>query len=145
MEDTPMRRPRVDDVVRLTQAIPELALNCGEVGIVRSTWFAPSVAYQMEFNLIGNGGGKPSAADDADLPAIQRQFGDGLSKPHYIIDARATHRGVLHESPLRQNLLVVASLYHAPNAMQAWAARMEQDPKNTGKCIGSHEFVECDD
>jgi len=49
-----MRRPRVDDVVRLTQAIPELALNCGEVGIVRSTWFAPSVAYEVEFHLIGN-------------------------------------------------------------------------------------------
>ena len=48
-----MRRPRVDDVVRLTQAIPELALNCGEVGIVRSTWFAPSVAYEVEFHLIG--------------------------------------------------------------------------------------------
>jgi len=49
-----MRRPRVDDVVRLTQDIPELALNRGELGVVRSTWFAPSVAYEVEFQLIGN-------------------------------------------------------------------------------------------
>ncbi len=49
-----MRRPCVDDVVRLTQDIPELALNRGELGVVRSTWFAPSVAYEVEFQLIGN-------------------------------------------------------------------------------------------
>jgi hypothetical protein len=33
--------------------IPELALNRGEVGIVRSTWFAPSVAYEVEFHQKG--------------------------------------------------------------------------------------------
>jgi hypothetical protein len=49
-----MRQPHVDDFVRLTQDIPELALNRGEVGVVRSTWFAPSVAYEVEFRQIGN-------------------------------------------------------------------------------------------
>jgi hypothetical protein len=44
-----MRMPHVDDTVRLTKDIPELALNRGELGIVRSTWFAPSVAYEVEF------------------------------------------------------------------------------------------------
>ena len=44
-----MRRPLVDDLVRLTQDIPELSLNRGELGVVRSTWFAPSVAYEVEF------------------------------------------------------------------------------------------------
>ena len=44
-----MRKPQVDDVVRLTQDIPELSLNCGEVGVVRSTWFAPATAYEVEF------------------------------------------------------------------------------------------------
>ena len=49
-----MRRPLVDDVVRLTQDIPELSLNRGQLGVVRSTWFAPSVAYEVEFHRIGN-------------------------------------------------------------------------------------------
>ena len=49
-----MRQPNVDDRVRLTQDIPELALNRGEIGVVRSTWFAPSVAYEVEFRSIGS-------------------------------------------------------------------------------------------
>jgi hypothetical protein len=52
MEDT-MRQPHVDDFVRLTQDIPELALCRGEVGVVRSTWFAPSLAYEVEFHPPG--------------------------------------------------------------------------------------------
>ncbi len=48
-----MRRPHVDDFVRLTQDIPELALQRGEVGVVRSTWFAPSMAYEVEFHPVG--------------------------------------------------------------------------------------------
>ena len=51
-----MRRPHVDDFVRLTQDIPELALQRGEVGVVRSTWFAPSMAYEVEFHPIGLNG-----------------------------------------------------------------------------------------
>ena len=49
-----MRQPHIDDYVRLTQDIPELALTKGEVGVVRSTWFAPSVAYEVEFHQIGH-------------------------------------------------------------------------------------------
>ena len=49
-----MRLPRVDDVVRLTEDIPELALARGEVGVVRSTWFAPTVVYEVEFHEIGH-------------------------------------------------------------------------------------------
>src|SRR2546423_10189235 len=48
-----MRQPHVDDFVRLTQDIPELSLHRGEVGVVRSTWFAPSMAYEVEFHPIG--------------------------------------------------------------------------------------------
>ena len=48
-----MRKPHVDDYVRLTQDIPELALHRGEIGVVRSTWFAPSIAYEVEFHPIG--------------------------------------------------------------------------------------------
>lgn len=49
-----MRRPHVDDRVRLTQDIPELSLIRGELGVVRSTWFAPSVAYEVEFRGTGS-------------------------------------------------------------------------------------------
>jgi hypothetical protein len=48
-----MRQPTVDCFVRLTQDIPELALTRGEIGVVRSTWFAPSVAYEVEFRQFG--------------------------------------------------------------------------------------------
>jgi hypothetical protein len=49
-----MRQPLVDDIVRLTQDIPELGLIRDEVGVVRSTWFAPSVAYEVEFHQPGH-------------------------------------------------------------------------------------------
>ena len=49
-----MRSPCVDDVVRLKHDIPELELSRGEVGVVRSTWFAPAVAYEVEFSQIGH-------------------------------------------------------------------------------------------
>ena len=49
-----MRRPLIDDFVRLTQDIPELSLHRGTVGVVRSTWFAPSTAYEVEFHQIGH-------------------------------------------------------------------------------------------
>ena len=44
-----MRRPNIDDLVRLIHDVPELSLNRGEVGVVRSTWFAPTVTYEVEF------------------------------------------------------------------------------------------------
>ena len=49
-----MRSPHIDDFVRLTKDIPELALSRGEIGVVRSTWFAPSSAYEVEFHQIGH-------------------------------------------------------------------------------------------
>jgi len=49
-----MRQPSVDDQVRLTRDIPELELMRGEVGIVRSTWFAPAIAYEVEFHQVGS-------------------------------------------------------------------------------------------
>ncbi len=49
-----MRKPHIDDFVRLTQDIPELSLTRGSVGVVRSTWFAPTIAYEVEFHRIGH-------------------------------------------------------------------------------------------
>ena len=48
-----MRTPHIDDQVRLVEDIPELFLFRGEVGIVKSTWFAPTVAYEVEFHQVG--------------------------------------------------------------------------------------------
>jgi hypothetical protein len=50
-----MRQPHVDDIVRLNQDIPELELQRGQTGVVRSTWFAPTVAYEVEFDFSGAG------------------------------------------------------------------------------------------
>ena len=48
-----MRHPRIDDFVRLTTDIPELSLHRGDLGVVRSTWFAPTTAYEVEFHPVG--------------------------------------------------------------------------------------------
>lgn len=67
-----MRQPHIDDFVRLMADIPELALTRGEVGIVRSTWFAPSTAYEVEFRPKGE-----SHETRALLRAEQVQVEDG--------------------------------------------------------------------
>lgn len=48
-----MRQPQVDDIVRLKKDVPELDLQSGETGVVRSTWFQPEVAYEVEFHQPG--------------------------------------------------------------------------------------------
>ncbi len=48
-----MRKPHIDDYVRLVADIPELCLRRGDVGVVRSTWFAPTTAYEVEFHPVG--------------------------------------------------------------------------------------------
>jgi hypothetical protein len=48
-----MRQPHIDDYVRLTQDVPELCLQRGQVGVVRSTWFAPATAFEVEFHPVG--------------------------------------------------------------------------------------------
>lgn len=39
----------IDAQVVLTQDIPELGLFRGAWGVILSTWFAPAVAYEVEF------------------------------------------------------------------------------------------------
>jgi hypothetical protein len=46
-----MDKVQVDDHVQLMQDIPELGLLRGEIGLVCSTWFSPSTAYEVEFRL----------------------------------------------------------------------------------------------
>ena len=48
-----MRMPHIDDLVRLTKDIPELELSRGELGVVRSTWCSPYLAFEVEFSRPG--------------------------------------------------------------------------------------------
>ena len=48
-----MKHLHIDDYVRLRQDLPNLYLSRGEVGVVRSTWFAPHIAYEVEFHPVG--------------------------------------------------------------------------------------------
>lgn len=45
-----MRHLNIDDLVRLERDIPELGVHCGDIGVVVSTWFAPSVAYEVDLH-----------------------------------------------------------------------------------------------
>ena len=49
-----MPAPEVDCPVRLLEDIPQLGLRSGEVGVVCSTWFAPTPAYEVEFQPRGS-------------------------------------------------------------------------------------------
>jgi hypothetical protein len=51
--EVPMRNVHINDFVRLTRSLPELSLQRGEVGIVRSTWCAPANVYEVEFHQLG--------------------------------------------------------------------------------------------
>jgi hypothetical protein len=51
----PKSQIHIDDEVTLNQDIPELHLRSGMVGVVRSTWFAPTTAFEVEFDVQGAG------------------------------------------------------------------------------------------
>ena len=80
-----MRQPCVDDFVRLLQDIPELGLIRNEVGVVRSTWFAPSIAYEVEFHPRGQ-----NHQTRALLLAAQVQVEDGPLFEDPVINAPAS-------------------------------------------------------
>ena len=44
-----MNRPALHDQVRLTQALPTLWLQSGDVGMVLSTWLSSPEFYEVEF------------------------------------------------------------------------------------------------
>jgi uncharacterized protein DUF4926 len=39
----------LDELVELKQDIPDMGLHRGDVGLVCSTWFSPTTAYEVEF------------------------------------------------------------------------------------------------
>ncbi len=62
-----MRRPTVDDHVRLTHDVPDLSLQRGQVGVVCSLWFAPAIAYDVEFESPDNSGHIRAMLDEWDF------------------------------------------------------------------------------
>jgi hypothetical protein len=44
-----MAQVRAEERVRLIQDVPELGLHRGDVGVVCSTWSAPTTAFEVEF------------------------------------------------------------------------------------------------
>ncbi len=44
-----MWQPQLNDRVRLLHDVPDLLLHSGDVGVVKSVWFAPQTAYEVEF------------------------------------------------------------------------------------------------
>ena len=40
---------KAEELVRLMQDLPELGLHRGDLGLVCSTWFEPSTAFEVEF------------------------------------------------------------------------------------------------
>src|SRR5690348_30262 len=96
------------------------------------------VANKLKLDFVGDGGGKPGAADDAKLPAIERQLGDVLCKPHYIIDARATHRDVLHENPLSPEFACECNTLPRARRNASAIARAKQDSEKDGEVSVLH-------
>ncbi len=47
-----MTKMHVGQLVQLMQNIPFQGLHRGEVGMVCSTWFEPTIAYEVEFQRI---------------------------------------------------------------------------------------------
>ena len=85
-----MRQPVIDDYVRLVKDIPELGLNRNEIGVVRSTWFAPEIAYEVEFHPKGQ-----DHQTRALLLAEQVAVEDGP-----LFDGTALQRGVEYHANL---------------------------------------------
>jgi hypothetical protein len=44
-----MSQVKAEERVRLIEDVPELGLRRGDVGLVCSTWFEPSTAFEVEF------------------------------------------------------------------------------------------------
>ncbi len=44
-----MRAMMATNRVRLTEDLPELRLYRGDVGVIRSAWFYPNMAFEVEF------------------------------------------------------------------------------------------------
>lgn len=46
-----MNAATTNETVRLAEALPELNLDVGQVGIIRGSWLYPNHAYEVEFDV----------------------------------------------------------------------------------------------
>jgi hypothetical protein len=76
-----MRQPHVDDFVLLNQDIPELSLQRGQRGVVRSTWFSPTTAYEVEFDLAA-GHGTRALLLERQVTVDEAAFEQNVDLPH---------------------------------------------------------------
>lgn len=79
-----MHGSHINERVRLKQDIPESGLRRGEEGVVRSEWFAPETAYEVEFRSAGPEGSRKllqpdqlefEVSDDPEEPASDSEGG----------------------------------------------------------------------
>jgi hypothetical protein len=55
MTAIPQSLSQVGRRVRLKTDVPNLGLQCGEAGLVCSTWFSPATLFEVEFQMRGLG------------------------------------------------------------------------------------------
>jgi hypothetical protein len=49
-----MRKPCIDDHVRVTHEIPESSVHVGDSGVIRGIWCSPNDFYDIEFHRRGS-------------------------------------------------------------------------------------------
>lgn len=69
-----MYQPRISQQVRLTHDLPDQWLQRGEQGIVKSRWFAPTIAFEVEF-------AKPGERYRTRVVLVPEQIEPGTSPP----------------------------------------------------------------
>lgn len=62
-----------NDSVRLVRGLPELCLPAGAIGVVRSAWFYPNTAYEVEFAGHGRNGGTRLLLLEGDVAPVERE------------------------------------------------------------------------
>jgi hypothetical protein len=61
---------RVNDRVRVTRDIGELAVRTGDIGVVCSIWHKPTMAYEVEFRRSGDEFGMRTVVFHGQLEAV---------------------------------------------------------------------------
>ena len=74
-----MHQPSLNDRVRLTQSIPTLWLERGDVGSIRSVWCASPGFYEVEFHKAGESCAIRALVDAVQVEVIEatRKEDDG--------------------------------------------------------------------
>jgi hypothetical protein len=77
----------VDDRVRLTRDVPEIALRSGEVGVVCSIWHTSPIAYEVEFRAKPSSLAKRTLVPAEQLELVDVESGSGSGTPNNLVGA----------------------------------------------------------